>query len=182
MRRRKFIAYLAASADGFIARLDGSFDWLHEIPGPAGDYEMGSFLEKVDTILWGRKTWEQSLPRGGPAAYGPKFRNYVFSSHARESAHAGSEFVREPVDAFAQRLRSEPGKNIWIMGGAGLIASFLDAGEIDEFCISIVPVFIGEGLPLLAPRPRHVALALESTKNFPNGVVQLNYRVGRAQS
>jgi dihydrofolate reductase len=57
------------------------------------------------------------------------------------------EFVTEPVKAFASRLRATPGKQIWMMGGAGLSASFLDAGEIDEFDLHVIPVFIGEGIP-----------------------------------
>jgi dihydrofolate reductase len=182
MDKRSIIAQIAISADGFIARADGNFDWLNEIPDPPDHYGMGAFLEKIDTILWGRKTWEQSLASGGPGAFGPQFRNYVFSSHPPDSTRADSEFVREPVDAFARRLRSERGKDIWIMGGGGLIASFLDAGEIDEFSISVVPVFIGEGIPLIAPRPRHVGLALQSTKQFSNGVVQLNYKVAAGGS
>ena len=64
-----------------------------------------------------------------------------------------------------------------MMGGGGMIASFLDAGEIDQFSISVIPVFIGEGIPLIAPRHRTVPLKLLATKKFPDGVVQLHYQV-----
>jgi dihydrofolate reductase len=64
-----------------------------------------------------------------------------------------------------------------MMGGAGLIASFLDAGEIDEFSIHVIPTFIGEGIPLIAPRHRTVPLRLQSTRKFPDGVVRLHYAV-----
>ena len=77
-----------------------------------------------------------------------------------------SEFVSQPVKAFAQGLRATPGKQIWMMGGAGLIASFLDAGEIDEFDIHVIPVFIGEGIPLVAPRHRDIPLRLRASKKF----------------
>jgi dihydrofolate reductase len=63
------------------------------------------------------------------------------------------------------------------MGGGDIIASFLDAGAIDEFIVSIVPVFIGEGIPLIAPRHRLVSLQLHSVKHFPDGVVQVHYSV-----
>jgi dihydrofolate reductase len=86
--------------------------------------------------------------------------------------------VSEPVKAFAQRLRATQGKQIWMMGGAGLIASFLDAGEIDEFDIHVIPVFIGEGIPLVAPGHRDVPLRLRSSKKYPDGVVRLRYEVG----
>jgi len=81
--------------------------------------------------------------------------------------------------AFARRLRTTSGKQIWMMGGGELIASFLDAGEIDEFDIHVIPVLIGEGIPLVAPRHRDVALRLRSSKRYPDGVVRLRYEVAR---
>jgi len=85
--------------------------------------------------------------------------------------------VGEPIKAFATRLRAQEGKNIWMMGGGGIIASFLDEGEIDEFIISVVPVFIGEGIPLIAPSRRTLQLKLLASKAFPDGVVQLHYAI-----
>jgi dihydrofolate reductase len=76
------------------------------------------------------------------------------------------EFVSGPVKAFAQRLRATPEKHIRMMGGGGLIASFLDAGEIDEFDIHVIPTLIGEGIPLVAPRHRNVLLRLRSARKY----------------
>ncbi|MGB8990207.1 MAG: dihydrofolate reductase family protein [Candidatus Sulfotelmatobacter sp.] len=87
--------------------------------------------------------------------------------------------MSEPVKSFAQKLRSRPGKHIWMMGGGELIASFLDAGEIDEFDIHVIPVFIGEGIPLIAPGRRDVLLGLLSAQEHPDGVVRLRYQVKR---
>jgi len=67
------------------------------------------------------------------------------------------------------KLQAVRGKNIWMMGGAGIIASFLDAGAIDEFSIHVIPVMIGEGIPLVAPRHRNIPLQLISTRSFPDG-------------
>lgn len=64
-----------------------------------------------------------------------------------------------------------------MMGGAGLIGSFLDAGEIDEFVIHVIPTFIGEGIPLIAPKHRSVSLDLRSSRRYPDGVVRLHYSV-----
>ena len=89
----------------------------------------------------------------------------------------GFQFVDELVKPFAQRLRAQPGKDIWMMGGGGIIASFLDEEEIDEFNIRVIPILIGEGIPLVQPRHRSVPLKLLSTRKFPDGVVELNYRV-----
>lgn len=174
--KRNVIACIATSADGYIARLDDSIDWLDR-PSIPGDYGMGAFVRKVDTILWGRKTYQQSLARGGAAVFGPKLKHYVFSHSAPAGPTQDVEFVNEPVPLFAQRLRATPGKHIWVMGGGELIASFLDAGEIDEFSIHVIPTFIGEGIPLIAPRHRLVPLELRSVRRFSDGVVHLGYRV-----
>ena len=81
------------------------------------------------------------------------------------------------IGSFVRALREQPGKDIWLMGGGEVIASFLDEQAIDEFVISVVPVFIGDGIPLIARRHRHVPLDLHSVERFENGVVQLQYHV-----
>ena len=117
------------------------------------------------------------LEMGGTGGFGPMVRNYVFTHHPPDSPAPGVEFVNEPVGAFAKRLRAQPGKDIWIMGGAGLIASFLDEGEIDEFLIHVVPTFIGEAIPLVEARRRSVNLSLLACRRFSDGVVRLHYAV-----
>ncbi len=184
MARRKIIVYIATSADGFIARKDGAVDWLDR-PRPKGNYGMGEFWKSIDTILLGRKTYDfvvkfvkggKSIPKG---KHEPK--HYVFSRRPPRRVLPGFEFVKEPIKEFAQRLRAEKGKNIFMMGGGGLIASFLDAGAIDEFIIHVIPTLIGEGIPLIAPKRRTVPLKLLSTKKFADGVVRLHYAVSEAR-
>ena len=89
----------------------------------------------------------------------------------------GVQFASGSIGEFVSHLREQPGKDIWLMGGGELIASFLDERAIDEFVISVVPVFIGDGIPLIARRHRHVPLQLLSTERFEDGLVQLRYRV-----
>ena len=182
-QRRRIIVYISTSADGYIARPDGDVAWLDR-PRPKGNYGMGEFYKSIDTILWGRKTYDQGIAMGMKASlFPPGVKNYVFSSTptGRGAPPAGVhfEFVHAPVKEFAQRLRAQKGKDIWMMGGAGIIASFLDAGEIDEFQIHVVPKFIGEGIPLVSPRSREIPLELLESKAFPDGVVLLRYGVKR---
>ena len=181
--RRKIIVYIATSADGYIARPDGDVEWLNRRPRTV-DYGMRAFYSSIDTVLWGRKTYDWVLDyykargrKGG--MFDRKVANYVFSRKPAKRKTPGVEFVSEPVKAFARRLRATPGKHIWMMGGGGLIASFLDAGEIDEFDIHVIPTFIGEGIPLMAPRHRDVPLRLRSARKYPDGVVRLRYEVAR---
>jgi dihydrofolate reductase len=181
VRKRKIIVYIATSADGFIARPDGGIDWL-ERRRPKGNYGMGAFYKSIDTTVWGRKTYDMALDyqkKGVPGtAFDTSVKNYVFSrSLAPSPAPAGIEFVTEPIKAFTTRLREKKGKDIWMMGGGGIIASFLDAGEIDEFMIHVIPKFIGEGIPLIAPSRRTVPLKLVASMKFPDGVVKLHYAV-----
>jgi dihydrofolate reductase len=186
MRARKIIVYIATSADGYIARPDGDVEWLNRRPRTV-DYGMGAFYRTVDTILFGRKTYDWALnyykkigKKDG--MFDTKVANCVFSRKPPQRAAPGVEFVSEPVKTFAQRLRATPGKHIWMMGGGELIASFLDAGEIDAFDIHVIPVFIGEGIPLVAPRHRDVPLHLRSARKYPDGVVRLRYEVVRSPS
>ena len=174
--RRKIIVRLATSADGYIARPDGDLEWLTSRPAPRGFYGMGAFVKSIDTKVLGRKTYEASLRLG--AKFEPPTRYIVFSRETRPAgAPLGVEFVSEAIGPFMSGLREQPGKDIWLMGGGDLIASFLDEGAIDELVITVAPVFIGDGIPLIARRHRHVPLELLSVQQFENGVVQLHYRV-----
>jgi dihydrofolate reductase len=179
--RRKIIVYIATSADGYIARPDGDVEWLNRRPRTV-DYGMRAFYPTIDTILWGRKTYDWLLDyyrkKGRKSGmFDTKLVNYVFSRKPPKRAAPGVEFVSEPVKAFAKRLRATPGKHVWMMGGGELIASFLDAGEIDEFDIHVIPILIGEGIPLVAPRHRDVPLRLRAARKYPDGVVRLRYDV-----
>jgi dihydrofolate reductase len=176
MAARKIIVSIATSADGFIARLDGSYDWLNR-PRTAGDYGMAEFFRSIDTILWGRKTYDMALGFGKKGGFSSKVKNYVFTHKPPRKSTSKIEFVNEPVKKFAKRLRAVPGKDIWMMGGGGVIASFLDAGELDEFIIHVIPTFIGEGIPLVAPAKRDVQLQLLSAHEYEDGVVRMHYAV-----
>jgi dihydrofolate reductase len=175
-QKRKIIVHIATSADGYIARANGNVDWLTRRPAPKGFYGLPQFTRSVDAKLLGRKTFDLSVSMG--ASFSADDRHYVFSRQPPPaSVPAGVEFVSQPIGAFAKRLRERAGKNIWMMGGGEIIASFLDQDAIDEFIISVVPIFIGEGIPLIAPRHRDVPLTLCSVKSFPDGVVQVHYDV-----
>jgi len=176
VQQRKIIVNIATSADGYVARPDGNLDWLTERPAPKGFYGLPEFERSTDAKILGRKTFDRSLQMG--ARFSADAVHYVFSRRTPSaSAPAGVQFVAESIRAFAERLRKQAGKNIWMMGGGEIIGSFLDEEAIDEFIISVVPTFIGEGIPLLAPRHREVALRLLGVQQFPDGVVQLHYNV-----
>ncbi len=180
---RKIVACIATSADGYIARPDGDVEWLNRRPDTI-DYGMKEFYGSIDTILWGRKTYDWALDYHrthdtSQPVFDSSLDNFVFSRTPPEQPADGVTFVTERLEPFIERLRSKPGKNIWMMGGAGLIASFLDAGQLDEFDIHVIPVLIGEGIPLVAPRHRDIELTLRHSQAYADGVVRLRYEVQR---
>jgi dihydrofolate reductase len=173
---RKIAVHIATSADGYIARRNGELDWLTNRQAPKGFYGLPKFARSVDAKILGRKTYDLSVQMG--ANFRKDDVHYVFSRQpAPASVPAGVEFVTESIGTFVERLRKKAGKNIWMMGGGELIASFLDEGAIDEFYISLIPTFIGDGIPLIAPRHLDVPLRLLSVQRFSDGVVQLHYDV-----
>ena len=179
--RRKIIVEVATSADGFIARPDGDVSWL-ESPRLKGDYGMAAFVKTIDTILFGRKTYTKGIDLGMKAGgFGANIRSYVFSRHPKGKLLEGFEWVKEPIPTFTQRLRKQPGKDIWMMGGSEIITAFLDEGEIDEFSIHMIPIYIGEGIPLIQPKHRSIPLELLSTRKFSDGVVHLHYSVLKSE-
>ena len=174
---REVIVHIAASADGFIAGPGGDMKWLTSRPR-MGSYGLDAFARSVDTKVLGRRTYEASLRLG--AKFDEKNRYIVFSRQPRPAdAPSSVEFVSGAIAPYMSRLRAQPGKNIWLMGGGDLIASFLDEQAIDQFVVSVVPVFIGDGLPLIARRHRYVPLDLQAVERFDDGLVQLHYRVNK---
>jgi dihydrofolate reductase len=173
--KRKIIVNIATSVDGYIARADGDLDWLTRRPAPKGFYGLPKFSRSIDAKILGRKTFDLSVKMG--ASFNADNVHYVFSRRPPASAPPGIQFVTESIRTFAERLRKQAGKNIWMMGGGEIIGSFLDQNAIDEFIITIVPTFIGQGIPLIAPKHREVPLRLLSVQGFQDGVVQLHYDV-----
>ena len=180
MPQRKIIVNIATSADGYVARSDGNLDWLTERPAPKGFYGLPEFERSIDAKILGRKTFDRSLEMGARFSSGAV--HYVFSRQPPpDSVPAGVHFVTDSISAFAERLRTQAGKNVWMMGGGEIIGSFLDEDAIDEFIITVMPTFIGEGIPLLVPRRREAPLRLLGVQQFTNGVVQLHYEVQRSR-
>jgi dihydrofolate reductase len=171
----KIITYIATSADGYIARSDGTLDWLPQ-PRKGEDYGWTAFYNSVDLIVLGRRTYDASLRLG--AHFNTKMPHVVFSHNpSKLDAAPGVRFVRDVTPEAVGDLRATAKKNIFLMGGAELIASFLDAGAIDEFDIHVIPTFIGDGIHLIAPRHRDVPLKLLASNKYSDGVVRLNYSV-----
>lgn len=161
---------VAASLDGYIASPDGGYDWIPN--DPAVDF--AAIFAKIDTILIGRRSYEDALKMGG-TLWSPSARVYLFSSTLKQSDHPGVTVVSTDAAAVVQRLREESGDGeIWLFGGGGLFRSLVAAGQVDRLEITVVPVLLGGGVPLNPGAPR-TALSLLSTHRYPSGMVTLTY-------
>ncbi len=172
--RRRVVIFVAASLDGHLACRDGSIDWLPQSKPGGEDYGYGAFMKTVDTLLMGRKTYEQLLSYGGWPYAGK--RGIVFSSTRRSGGADGVEFVDCDIAAYVRDLKASPGSGtIWLVGGAEIIAACLGGEVVDELVMSIVPVLLGEGLRLFPERSWTTGLRHLRTRVFPDGLVQHVY-------
>ena len=169
---RKVVLSAGISLDGYIARPDGAVDFLF-MPK---DYSMQPFMETVDTAVMGRKTFDVAKAMSGGSYNGGGMKSYVFSRSHVSGEREGVEFIDEaPADLIA-RLRKKRGKNIWLMGGGELAREFLRADLVDGLHLGIVPVAIGEGLPLFPPGFPQRQFKLVEAKTFSRGLVTLEYQ------
>jgi len=174
---RKVIYYLAASLDGFIARNDGSVDWLKMEDLKEAADEFMEFASSVDTVLYGRKTFEKGLELDAAGDSFAGSTNYVFSRTPGKEDPPNAKYVDEHPADFVKKLKHAGGKNIWLMGGGELAATLLDAGLIDEIIISIQPVILGKGIPIFNNSAEFAGLESADVKQRKSGSIQVTYRL-----
>lgn len=178
--------HMAASVDGFIARKDGSVDWLETNDTFAAGEAMDpayieTFLKSIDCYVMGSRTYETALryeAAGQGWAYGDK-PTFVLTSRALPKTRDSVEFHSGDLAQFVnERLRPRFG-SIWFVGGGVLSAECLRLGLADEVRYSILPIVIGEGLQFFEKLGKDVSLHLMELKAYKNGIVALRYEVRR---
>ncbi|MFX3632857.1 MAG: dihydrofolate reductase family protein [Candidatus Pristimantibacillus sp.] len=177
---RRIILDLAVTLDGFIEGNNGEVDWC------VMDSEMGfnDFLNQIDTILYGRKSydlWGQFTPEMEHTDAEKELwdlvhskKKYVFS-RTQKGTDDKAIFINNNILEEVNKLKSEPGNDIWLYGGANLITTFIHLGLVDEFRLSVHPVVLGEGKPLFVDIKQRLNLKMVQSKTFSSGVVQLIY-------
>ena len=170
---RKLRYNVAASLDGYIADAAGGYDWIpHD---PAVDF--AALFARVDTVVMGRLTYDLVRSQSGPA-WKKGTRVYVVSRTLAPGERADMTVVRDDPVALADRLRHEEGSGeIWLFGGGQLFATLLAGRQVDSVEVTVVPVLLGAGVPLLAPGAGRTALTLVHSQVYPSGIVSLNYTV-----
>lgn len=151
---RKLILFIAASLDGYIARADGALDWLPGAdgtpPAEGDDMGYGALLARCDVALMGRKTYAFMRAHGEPEGVAG-LQNILFSRTWDEAAEPVPPSVRReqrPLAEVVHELRAQPGRDLWLVGGGGLVREALAADLLDELELATVPVLLGAGIPL----------------------------------
>lgn len=169
---RKVIFGVANSLDNYIAREDGSVDWLLDSDDVTAAME--EFFKRIDTVLLGRHSYEFAASQGSPTF--PGVKNYVCSRTLNETPE-GIEGVVPDAVAFIRDLRAQKGKDICCMSGGALAQELLTAGLIDEIYLNVHPVLLGAGVPLFPRNTQQFDLELVECRAIAHGCVSLIYRV-----
>jgi dihydrofolate reductase len=169
MRRVRYV--VAMSLDGYIAGPNGEADWIIMDP----DIDFRALFEQFDTFLIGRRTFEATGGAGGGGQAG--VQTIVFSRTLRQQDYPNVIIVSEDPEQVLADLREKPGKDIWLFGGGWLFRSLMEAGLVDAVEVAVVPVLLGEGIPLLPPKPssERFKLKLASSRALKSGIVSLEY-------
>lgn len=168
--------YIAASIDGFIAGPQGELDWL-PAPRSTEDYGYADFLAGIDVLVMGRKTYDVACSFGEWPYVGR--RTWVLSRRPPPARPDGVEFAAGDTARILEHARAEARRGVWLVGGADVAQVCWRERLIDELILTVVPVAIGGGVRLFGPHEAVMPLELQSTRAFPDGLVQLTYSCGR---
>ena len=163
--------FIATSLDGYIARKDHTIDWLFT----EGDYGYQQFLDSIDTTLMGNTTYRVVREMDMPFPYVGK-QNYVFTNHKVTDTDDYVTFVDTDIAAFVRRLKDQPGKDIWLIGGGQINTILLNAGLIDELMVFIHPIILGGGIPLFGGTPHERKFMYHSSRAFEDGLLEVVYK------
>ena len=160
------------SLDGFIAGPNGEYDWI--VMDPSIDFT--ALYKEFDTAVMGRKTYAAAAAQGGHVEV-PGLDVVVFSRTLAPLSERRLRIVNDDAHAFVAALKKKPGRDIWLFGGGSLFQSLLDARLVDSVEVAVIPVLLGEGIPLMPPGSR-TKLRLVDQKILPaSGIVVLSYAV-----
>jgi len=169
----EIIYYVVASLDGFIATPDGGVEWLSPFEGTGEDYGYAEFYASVDVLLMGSRTYEQALTFGRWPYEGKP--SLVLSKRRLRPGRADVTVSADPPARVASHLQSLDYRRCWLVGGAALAGSMRAAGLISQYVVSLVPVVLGDGIPLFGQQGPRERLTLASSRAFANGLVQVTY-------
>ena len=175
MEARKLILYIACSLDGIIAKPNDDLSFLEKVNREGEDYGYGAFMESVDAIIMGRKTYDWVV--GAVGEYPNKNIQTFIVTRSPRPAEGNITFYSGNLKELVSNLKSKPGKNIFCDGGAEIVNEFLREKLFDELIVSIIPTLLGDGTRLFTNDFPEQTLELISSKPFESGLLQVHYKI-----
>lgn len=172
--KRKIVLFIAMSLDGYIAKKDGNIDFLSIVEKDNEDYGYADFLQNIDTVIWGRKTFDKVLEFGNGVPHKNKKVFVISKSRSGKEEHA--EYNDDVVE-LVKSLKQQSGKDIYCDGGAEIIHELLNNHLIDRIIVSLISHLLGDGIRLFKDRTVEQQLVFKRSIGYPSGLVQLWYEV-----
>lgn len=170
---RKIVLYISMSLDGFIAKTNGDLSFLSIVEQDGEDYGYNDFVKTVDAIIIGRKTFDKVISMG--YEYPHKDKDVYIISRSLRPGNGNFKYYSGSLKDLVARLKTVQGKNIYCDGGAEIVNELLKDDLIDEFIISVIPIILGDGIPLFKSGQADLNLRLINCKQYNKGLVQLHY-------
>jgi dihydrofolate reductase len=173
---RKVTVFIAMSLDGYIAKPNDDLSFLSIVEQEGQDYGYQAFVDTIDTVIMGRKTYEWVMSQV------PKFphhdKNAYIITHTSKPSIGTTHFYTGSLKELIIKLKTESGKGIFVDGGAEIVNEMLKDDLVDELIISVIPILVGDGTRLFKDHRPEQRLTLVSAQHFAKGLVQLHYKRG----
>jgi dihydrofolate reductase len=172
---RKVMLYISMSLDGYIATKDNSIEFLSMVEQEGEDYGYNDFIQSVDAVIIGRKTYEKVIALGYAYPH-TDLDVYIMTKTAKPSI-GNFKFYTGDLTQLVNNLKSQAGKNIYCDGGAEIANELMKNNLIDGYIISVIPILLGDGIRLFKDGRHEQRLELISSKQYGKGLIQLHYKL-----
>ena len=173
--QRKVILFIAMTLDGYIAKPDDDISFLSLVEQKGQDYGYAEFVKTVDTVIWGRKTYDKILSFG--ISFPHPDKKVIVLTRTLKQKNRNVTFYSGDLKQLIDNLKGQKGKNIYVDGGAEIVNELMKQNLIDELIISIIPVLLGSGIALFQNNRPEAGLSLMNSTQYEKGLVQLHYQI-----
>jgi dihydrofolate reductase len=171
---RDLVLYIATSLDGYIAEKDGDVSWLEDNAEGALLNAFETFYESVDTVIMGHTTFSQIVCELSPDKWPYEGKKCYTATRKPHKDDPRSEFIQDDFLGFVKQLKDKPGKDIWLVGGADIANQFIAENLVDKYIISLIPIILGDGIPLFSSNNKKIEMRMEQVKSYGD-MLEISY-------